>query len=255
MDAFKQVATTAAREAGQKLLKTFQSKINFSAKNAYDVLTEGDLFSEKIILNTIQKKFPDHQILSEEVGLVNDKHDFLWVIDPLDGSINFSRKIEDFCISIGLVYKNKRILGVIYHPFHDIIYVAEKGKGSYKNGKRIYVSKEKKLIDCLISTDWSSKMDSRKSNLKLLSSFCFDVKNVKILGSGALQLANIAEGKIDLYFLSSSHYWDHAAGAILIEEAGGKVSDFSGKKFDEYSENIMASNKTIHPQALKYTTH
>jgi len=254
MDNTKQIAISAVKEAGRLLLDLSQDDIRFQMKNAHDVLAEGDLRSEELIISRIRKEFPDHSILSEEEGEEVHGKEYLWVIDPIDGTINFSRKIEEYAISIALCRKGEIELGVIYQPVMDKLYVAEKRKGAYLNDKKINVSSEQETINALVATDNSSKIDTRIANFQILSKICSEVRHTCIFGSGALHLAKIAEGKLDFYYKSRFNFWDYAAGIILIQEAGGKVTDFEGNIISRDSKNIIASNGVLHKKVLDLIT-
>ncbi len=247
----REVAIEAAQESGKVLLKLLEKDIKFQMKNTVDIQAEGDLQSEKIILNIIKQHFPDHSFLSEEMGEELRKSEYLWIIDPIDGTINFSRKIEEFCISIALSHKGVLVLGLIYQPILNKLYVAEKSRGSFLNGEKLSVSTESDLINCLAATDNSSKLETRAENFKILYKICSQVRHIRIFGSAALHLAKLAEGKLDFYYKTRFNYWDYAAGIIIIQEAGGKVSDFAGNLISVDSKDIIASNGLVHTHALQ----
>jgi myo-inositol-1(or 4)-monophosphatase len=247
----REVAIAAAKEAGALLLRLSEEDIRYTMKNQHDILAEGDLQSEEIILKHIKDAFPAHCILSEEKGEVIRDSEYIWVIDPIDGTINFSRKIEEFCISIALVHRGEIVLGVLYQPVLDKLYVAEKGKGASLNEQKIVVSKETALINALVATDITSNVDKRKETFDVLNTICADFRHLRIFGSSALHLAKIAEGKLDFYFKTAFNYWDFAAGILLIEEAGGKVTDVDGDRISKDSPNIIASNGILHKAAVE----
>lgn len=254
MDSHKQVAIEAAKEAGNILLRLSKETVSYRMKNRLDIQAEGDLISEKYIIGRIKQSFPHHSILSEEKGEEIHNADYLWVIDPLDGTINFSRNIEEYAVSIALC-KNKEVkLGVIYQPVTDNLYIAEEGKGSYLNGKKIVVSSQRETISALAATDNSSNPEARRDTFRILSHICTKVRHIRIFGSGALHLAKIAEGKLDFYYKTRFNFWDYAAGVILLQESGGRVTDFSGKPVTIQSKNIIASNGVIHAASLRLIT-
>jgi myo-inositol-1(or 4)-monophosphatase len=250
MTSYVELAIEAAKEAGSMLIALSKQDIKYEMKNKYDIQAEADLESEKIIITKIKSHFPDHDILSEEMGKDVNKSNFLWIIDPIDGTINFSRHIEEYCISIALSKDGQLILGVIYQPALDKLYVAEQGKGACLNGEQLSVSSEKKLINSIVATDISSRVEMRKPTFAILQEFSGQVRHARVFGSGALHLARLAEGQLDVYYKPGFNYWDYAAGAILITETGGKVTDFEGKPLGENSKNIVASNKFLHSTAL-----
>lgn len=248
----KITAIEAAKEAGSVLIELFQDKSKkYEMKNNLDILAEADLKSEKIIIEHIKKSFPDHSILSEEKGEEKGSSDFRWIIDPVDGTINFSRGIEEFCISIAVERDKKLILGLIYNPLQSKFYVAEKDKGAFLNEQKIHVSKEKEIINTILATDNSSNIDARIKNYDILAKICTQVRHIRIFGSGALHLARIAAGEIDAYYKTKLNYWDYGAGVLIVKEAGGKITDFSGNMISESSKDIVASNGVVHDQVLK----
>jgi myo-inositol-1(or 4)-monophosphatase len=250
MHDYKKVAIESARAASKVILEFSKHDIQYSMKSMRDIQAQADLAAENIIIANIKKYFPEHSILSEEAGAETKQSEFLWVIDPIDGTINFSRHIEEYCVSIALTFKGEIILGVIYQPETDKLYVAEKSKGAYLNGKKINVSTESELINCIMATDNSSKTESRQDNFDILSRICTSVRHVRIFGSCALHLGRLAEGQIDFYYKTNFNYWDFAAGIIIVQEAGGKVSDLEGNEVDENSTSLVAANTSIHDKVL-----
>lgn len=249
----RDIAINAAKKAGKAVLALTKKGINVTSKNSHDILAEADLVSEKIILDHIKKYFPDHGILSEERGIERQDSDYLWVVDPLDGTINFSRGFDEWCISIGLEYKGERRLAVVYQPVLKKLYVAQKGMGATLNGTRIAVSLNNEPLKSLVATDGTSKVEARKLNNELLGKLAGDFRSVRIFGAGALGLCKIAEGKLDAYFRATAvlHYWDYGAAALIITEAGGKVTDIDGGPFSISSRNMLATNGILHQKVLQ----
>ena len=246
----KATAIKAAKEAGKILLKLSEKKIQFEMKGSHDILAQADSASDKKIKSIILENFPDHDIHSEE-GDIHNHSDYLWAIDPLDGTIIYSRKIDDYCVSIAVEHKGEIIIGVIYEPYCNHLFVAEKEKGAFMNNKRISVSKEDKMINMLLATDNStSHMKFRIKNYTILKNICHEVRQIRILGAGAVHMTKVAKGDIDLYFKTKYNHWDYAAGVLLIEEAGGKVTDFEGNKITKESVGIVASNGKVHKEFL-----
>lgn len=250
MDEFKRIAIDAAKVAGQLSLSLSKEKIEFQMKGTYDILAEADTKSEKIIIDKIKSAFPDHGILSEEEGDIERASNFLWVIDPVDGTINYQRHINEYCVSIALEDNGELVLGVIYQPVYDKLLVAVRGEGATLNGESISVSNQSDLINTLFATENSSKLDVRLSDFQKLLDICQKVRGVRIFGSGALHLAALAQGQIDFYFKTKFNYWDIAAGVVLIREAGGKVTDMDGNDLTKTSPNIVASNGILHDFVL-----
>lgn len=247
---FKQTAISACKRAAKIQLDLSKKEIKFSLKSKHDVLAEADILSEKIIIETIKQEFPDHKILSEEAGEEKQDSDYFWVIDPVDGTINFTKGIDEFCISIGLEHRGERILGVVYQPTKDKMFVAEKGKGAFLNGRKLEMKKDPKLINMVAATDNSADIRDRKENLKILREVSGNVRTVRIFGSSALHLTRLAAGNMDLYFKTGINYWDFAAGILIVEEAGGKVTDFNGNKITKDSKDIVVSNGLVHEEFL-----
>lgn len=251
MDEFKKVAVEAAREAGALALELSEHKINYQSKGMYDILAEADTKSESLIIKKIKENFPEHSILSEESGEQDGNTQFLWVIDPVDGTINYERHINEYCVSIALEQNGELVLGVIYQVATGKLFVAVIGEGTYLNDKKIDVSEEKELINTLFATENSSKTDVRREDFEILFKIREKVRGVRIFGSGALHLAAVAEGHIDFYYKTRFNYWDIAAGTVLIREAGGKVTDFEGNELTRNSKNIVVSNNILHSQVLE----
>lgn len=247
---FKQTAIKAAKKAAEIQLELSKKEIKFSLKSKHDVLAEADILSEKAIIETIKNEFPDHKVLSEEAGEESHDSDYFWIIDPVDGTINFTKGIDEYCISIGLEHKGERVLGVIYQPTTEKMFIAEKGKGAFLNGEKLEMKKDPKLINMVAATDNSADIGYRKENLKILRNISGNVRTVRIFGSSALHLARLAIGNMDLYFKTGINYWDFAAGILIVEEAGGKVTDFNGDKVTKDSRNIVVSNGLVHEEFL-----
>lgn len=252
----KQVAIQAAKKAGKAVFELSKGEIKYKMKKRLDILAEADLKSEKIIIKKIKESFPDHSIYSEEAGKENRNSQYRWLIDPVDGTINFSRKIREYAVSIAVEKDGELILGVIYEPYNGNLYVAEKNKGAKLNNKPIKVSKEKNIENMLVSTDNSSTSSNRTKNFKILARVCSKFRHTRIFGSGTLHLAKVATGHIDTYFKAKGDPVSYPAGILLIEEAGGVVTDFQGNRLSKGvnridSHGIVASNGKIHDDILK----
>ena len=244
------VGIEAAKEAGKFIMDNFGKIKEISSKGDSSLATDIDQKAEKLIIDTIKKKFPAHGILAEESGKSGLGREYLWIIDPLDGTHNFIRDINIFGVSIGVVYKNKFIAGIIYIPVGDELYIAEKGSGTYKNNRKINVSSKEELNDCSISFD-SSIRYSPKVMLKTLGVLAKEVFNVRMFGSSARVLSYIAEGKLDGAIEFYDHPWDFAGGACIIKEAGGRLTGLKGKPLTHKNIGYIASNGLIHHKLLK----
>ena len=255
----KQIAKEAALTAGAELYSRFQNfdRGTIELKSGHEILTQADLASEKKILSIIKKNFPEHKILSEEAGENKKESDYLWIVDPLDGTTNFSMHNPLFSVSIGVCYKNKVILGLVYAPFLNELYLAEKGKGAWvyspaktEKGKKIKVSsiKKGKVINafCHGNTQKDIGRAVKYHQKQKLNNF-----DCRQLGSAAIELAYVACGRVESIVIPGAHPWDVAAGALLVREAGGKVTDAQGKQWNLESKDILASNGLVHSQILK----
>lgn len=252
MEMYQNFAVNIARQAGALLETYARQPIRYHMKTRQDIQADADLASERLIIDAIATRFPEHGVFAEETGKNREDAEFVWIIDPLDGTINFARGIKDYCVSIALTHYRQVVLGVVYQPELDKLFVAERGRGASLNGGRLKVSAESELINGLIATDNSSDLTARLTNFALMAAFADKVRHVRIFGSTALHLAKIACGQLDLYYKARMNYWDCAAACLLVEEAGGKVTDFAGNHLDAASRTIIASNARLHDAALTH---
>ena|SRR3989344_7199369 len=241
-----QVAIKAALEAGKILEKYFETEILKEFKEDTSIVTLADKESEEIIKKIIFNAFPTHSILGEETGMNGDKSDYVWHVDPIDGTRNFANAIPLFAVSIALVHKNNVIIGVVYNPASRSLFYAEKGKGTYFNDKRIFASKDDK--DHAIVTISPGKLDIEKQLFLELGRYLPKViRSTRNLGCTAVELAYIARGGLEANIqLGWSYTYDFAAGVLLVEEAGGKITKLDGSlwKFPEH--HFIASNGVFH---------
>ncbi len=243
------LAVEVAKEAGNFLLENFGKVKEIQSKGDRNLATEVDRKAEDIIVEKIKKVYPAHGILGEEKERKNLDNEWLWIIDPLDGTHNFIRNIDIFGVSIGLVYKNEFVLGVIYMPKDDEMYVGEKNNGAYKNGKRIYTSEKSILKECSVSFDSSIRYSPGRM-LSVLEKVAREVFNIRMFGSSARILSYVAEGKLDFAIEFHDRPWDFAAGVTLIKEAGGQFTDLKGFPPTPKTIGYIASNSAIYPQVL-----
>lgn len=257
---YKKVLFEAADEAAKILVKNFgpafKSKIERKLEYS-DLVTEIDRNSESKIIEILQNNFPEHKILSEERGYVSSpgvKSDAeaVWIIDPLDGTINYIHSIPIFCISIALEINKEIRLGLIYSPFSGEKFFAEKGKGAELNGKKITPSKTKYLRDSLLVTGFPYMAKKNiDSCIDHFANFIRTGTPIRRLGSAALDLCYVACGKFDGFWEVRLNPWDVAAGSLILSEAGGKVSDFWGNKYSIYGKQILATNGKIHKEMME----
>lgn len=249
----KEVGEKLAREAGKILLDYFKKENKEKSKGEKDFVLDADFEAEKLIIKELQKKFPKDSILSEEAEEVKGNSDYRWVVDPLDGTANFKARIPYFCVSIGLEKDNKPVMAFVYEPLMDNFYFAEKNRGAFMNKEKIKVSSTNNLIKFLISYSTSNHKSPKiielgaKSFKKLLD----NCRAIRLRGSSILDLCNLANGVFDGLIKVGASYWDFAPGCLIIEEAGGKVTDFNGKRWDSKTQNLLASNKIQHEELLK----
>lgn len=246
----KQTAIKAAKEAGNIQLKNYGRIKYVKDKGDIGLVTNVDYLCEKKIVRIIKAQFPDHNILAEEYKYKKTKSPYKWLIDPIDGTHNYLYGLHIFGVSIALEYKKQVIFGVIYLPFYNYLFIAEKEKGSYLNNKKIFVSKRNKLKNALMNFDGSLNLLKNKK-MKFLNKIIDHIFRVRISGCAIWDLACVAMGKTDLSVAFSTKPWDVAAGFLLVEEAGGKVTDLEGKKWNQYMREFVASNGKVHNKVLK----
>ncbi len=252
INVIKKVAITAAQKAGKLLLNEYNIFKRQSArlKAKHEIITKADLIAEKSILSEIRKKFPDHQILSEEAGKINNLSNYFWIVDPLDGTTNFSIHSPLWAVSIGVAYNNELVLGVVLAPFLDELFIAEKGKGARLNQRKITVSRvtPKKIINTFCH---GSKTRDIKKALKFLNYQKIKHLDCRQLGSASLELAYVAAGRTESIMIPGAHPWDVAAGVLLVREADGRVTDFKDRDWNLSSRDILASNGRVHEELLR----
>ncbi len=249
---FLSVATKAAKKAGKTIMKFYGKVIKKSYKKDRSIVTEADLEAEKVILDIIKKSFPNHAILSEEAGLQDSDSDFLWCVDPLDGTTNFSMKNPFFNVSIALLKNKEPILGVVYYPPQDELFHSELGKGAYLNNKPIKVSSKNSMKAAIFTFCNSRDEEARKKVGKIYGELKLTNNYVRQIGSAALELCMVASGRVETFFMIGVRSWDVAAGWIMVKEAGGKTTDFNGNSFTFDSKNLLATNGTkIHDDLLE----
>ncbi|MFO7445976.1 MAG: inositol monophosphatase family protein [Ignavibacteriaceae bacterium] len=242
-----------AKEAGELIRKKFRSEVQIQFKsNETDLVTEVDKASEKIITDFIRKKYPEHGILAEEGGESLTGAEYRWVIDPIDGTTNFAHGLPIFSVSIGIQKNGETIAGVVYDVMQDVVYSAEKGSGSYANGKKILVSKNDILRHGVLVTGFPYNISANPdSALDIFVALTKSARGIRRLGSAAIDLCYVACGVFDAFWEVHLHPWDMCAGMLLVEEAGGIITDFHGNKIDIFSKKILASNGMVHSDIVK----
>jgi len=246
VDEILEVAQEAAVEAGSLLAEKQRTDFKISKKGPVNLVTEMDLMAEQIIVDRIMERFPDHQILAEERGSEEGTTPIKWVIDPLDGTTNYAHGYRFFCVSIGVEVEGKMEVGVVYDPICKELFSAVQGRGATLNDSSIQVSKESGLEDSLLCTGFSYGDDEIAENLKLFNRMMKSSRSVRRDGSAALDLSYVACGRFDGFWELSLNPWDVAAGSLIVQEAGGKVTLFDGSPYTIYDRECLATNGKIH---------
>ena len=247
MDELQKVALEAALQAGKILKDNIGKNFSVSYKADKNLVTDIDKLAENAILGIIKKRFPSHSILTEEKGEESRSSSFKWIIDPLDGTTNYAHGFRIFCVSIGIEKDGEIISGVVYDPANEEIFTANKNGGAYLNNIRISVSSVSSMADSLLSTGFPYDIKKNpNNNFDNFKNFAFRAQAIRRAGSAALDLCFVACGRFDGFWESGLNPWDVAAGSLMVSEAGGLVSDFSGKDFSVYKKETLASNGKIH---------
>lgn len=254
MENYKETAITAAHKAGKLLLDHWRSptRLKLSQKQKYDFTTELDTKSEEIIIATIKEQFPEHAIFSEESARDSAKGDYRWIIDPLDGTTNYIHNYPAFAISIALEYNGEIIMGIVYDPLRNEHFTGIKGKGAFLNERPIHVSSISHMGDSLLATGFPIRchqyLDLYLTSFKRLFK---NVSGIRRCGAAALDLAYVACGRCDGFWEVRLSPWDIAAGSLLIQESGGKISDFLGTDQHIWTGSVVAGNEAIYHKILK----
>jgi myo-inositol-1(or 4)-monophosphatase len=249
----KQTLLEAAKAGGDVMMQFFNGSFKITNKEGINnLVTEADYAAEKAIFEVIKKEYPDHYLLSEEAGAVETTSNYKWIIDPIDGTVNFAHGIPMCCVSIGVEKDGQMILGVVYSPALNELYVAERGEGAWLNDKRLQVSEERELASaCLVTGFPYTYLDEPNGPLQCFERFIRKGVPVRRLGSAAIDLCWVAAGRFDGFYEHKLNAWDSAAGFLMVEEAGGKITDFKGDYYSPYQPHIIASNGRIHDELVQ----
>ena len=255
-DSFLPAMSAIAREAGALLMHYFHQHLKIEYKGEADLVTAADRAAEVLIRERIRQQWPTHDVLGEEQGLNDQGSEYRWYIDPLDGTTNFAHGFPVFCVSMGLErrapeQKGQRIAAVIYDPTRDELFSAERGRGAHLNGEPIHVSKTAALKESLLATGFPSQKRHKNPNIYFYHQITLHSHGVRRAGSAALDLCNVAAGRFDGFWEFNLNPWDTAAGVLIVEEAGGKVTRFDGSHFEINSRETVASNGLIHEELLR----
>ena len=244
-----------AAEAGARELRRFMDqeyKIT-NKEGINNLVTEADHAAEKAIIEVIKKHHPDHSILSEECGDLDQQSELKWIIDPIDGTVNFANRIPICCVSIGIEQKGKMVFGAIYNPFMNEFFVAERGRGATLNDKPISVSSKDQVVNsCFVTGFPYTYLDEPNGPLQVFERFIRRGIPVRRLGSAAIDLAWVACGRFDGFYEHKLQAWDSAAGFLIVEEAGGKVTNLKGEPYSPYQPGIIASNGLLHDELVQW---
>jgi len=250
------LAVEAARGAGEILRAGMKEALDVQYKGDINLVTQVDLASERFIVDLLRSRVPDHGILAEEGSNREGTSAYRWLIDPLDGTTNYAHRFPFFCVSIGLQYEKDMILGVVYDPVRDELFAAARGAGAWCNDRRLAVSATPALATSLLVTGFA--YDSRRrdnDNFRHFNNMSRAVQGVRRTGSAALDLCYVAAGRFDGFWELNLSPWDTAAGCVLLEEAGGRITDFRGNPFSPYTPELVASNGRIHDAMLTVLNH
>ena len=255
---FLTFAISIAKEAGKIQMEYFGNISSVEKKSTnIDLVTEADKKSEDYLIKQIKSKFPDHSILSEELGNIDNGGEYLWIIDPLDGTTNFAHNLPIFAVSLSLVKKNKEhICGVVYNPAADRCFYAEKNKGSYLNSKKINVTSSNTLSNSLLVTGFPYLHDDKYDlSFEIFKQFYDKTRGLRRLGAASLDLCFVAMGRFDGYYEYGLKPWDISAGALIATEAGASVTDWDNSELPYDGSRILTSNGKIHTQMVDILTN
>ena len=250
---FKNVLLEAVTAGAGELSHFFNSQFKISHKEGVNnLVTEADHAAEKAILEVIREKFPAHSILTEESGEIIQDSEYKWIIDPIDGTVNFAHGIPLCCVSVAVEKNGEMILGAVLNPNLKEFFFAEKGKGATLNDNRIRVSEQTEVIrSCLVTGFPYTYINMANGPLEIFERFIRKGVPVRRLGSAAIDLCWVAAGRFDGFYEHKLEAWDSAAGYLIVEEAGGRVTDFNSEKFSVYQHRILATNGKIHDEMLE----
>lgn len=251
-DKLLSVAREAALTAGAHLKQSYGKHMEVTYKGEVNLVTQVDLESQDIVHNIIKKHFPGHSFLAEEDLDEKKDSECLWLIDPIDGTTNFASSIPIFCVSIAFQFKGQGQAGVVYVPLLDEMFHAAAGGGAFLNGQRLAVSEEKEIGQCLVATGFPyDRRECKNNNVDHFSKFILKARGIRRMGSAAIDLCYTAAGRLGGFWEPKLYAWDTAAGLLMVREAGGKVTDFSGNPFNPFMKECLASNGYIHGQMIE----
>ncbi|MCL4396281.1 MAG: inositol monophosphatase [Chloroflexi bacterium] len=257
-----ETAITAARTAGKILRQKLNARREVHAKGRRDIVTDADYAADRAVRSVCRARHPKDHFLSEEDSaerrgelwrlVEENEEERLWVVDPLDGTTNYARRLPSFCVSIALYQRRAVQIGVVYDPLCDELFAAERGAGALLNERRMVVSTTRRFAHAVIGTEWARGQKPRERTAEVFARMVGRATTARVFGSAALSLCYVGAARLDGYFHLSLSPWDMAAAALIVEEAGGRVSTIDGKRWDLHSQGYIASNGHLHRQLLKY---
>jgi myo-inositol-1(or 4)-monophosphatase len=250
LDRAEETATALAREAGQLLKSLLHQERAVTHKGTVDLVTDADQASEEIVAGGIRAAFPEHRLIGEEGARGSETSDYGWVIDPLDGTTNYAHRYPHFAVSIGLEYRGRPVLGVVYDPMKDELFHAREGRGAFVNGAPLRVSAIPDLILSLLASGFSYNINERAASYALWTDINSLAQGVRRDGSAALDMCYVAAGRLEGFYEKPVNAWDIGAGAIIVREAGGFLTNLDGSEFDLYAREVVATNGLIHEELL-----
>ena len=254
MPSYLETAVEIAREAGALLATYLERRIGFELKGDFDIVTEADRASERLIVERLRSQFPAHGIVAEEGGGHESSSEYRWYVDPLDGTTNFAHSYPLFNVTLALAKGNEMIAGVVFDPIRPELFTAERGGGAYLNNKRMHVSRTRRLEDVLAATGFPSRKRHQNVNIHFYHQMAMATHGVRRSGSAAIDLAYVACGRLDGFWEFGLNPWDFAAGWLLVEEAGGRVSTMTGEGLAISSPHLLADNTAVHAEVLTLFT-
>jgi myo-inositol-1(or 4)-monophosphatase len=246
---YLETAADIAREAGALLMR--HMGVAFELKGDFDLVTEADRASERLVVERLRSHFPSHSIVGEEGGNYEASREYRWYVDPLDGTTNFAHGFPMFNVTLGLEHNGQLIAGVVYDPLRQELFGAERGGGAFLNNHRMKVSKVSRIEECLVATGFPSYKRHLNINIHFYHQLAMATHGVRRAGSAALDLAYVACGRLDAFWEFGLNPWDMAAGLLLVEEAGGRVSDMKGGPASLRGPHVLADNGAVHDQILE----
>ena len=251
MPSFVETAAQIAYDAGSLLRHYFERRVQFEMKAEFDLVTEADRASEKLVVERLTKHFPSHGIVAEEGGGHESASGYRWFVDPLDGTTNFAHGYPVWNVTLALEKDGELIAGVVFDPVRDEMFTAERGSGTFLNGRRVRVSAAARVADCLLCTGFPNHNRSVNPNIHYFHELAMSAHGVRRGGSAAIDLAYVAAGRLDGFWEFGLSAWDMAAGILLVEEAGGVCTDMKGARHHLRSPHVLTDNRLVHEELLR----